>query len=141
MLFCPSFSCKCLHGLQRAVPSISIFPIIIYYKYSRKNLKNHFKNHIFIFLFKLLFISMFIYFFIFNFSISDYKIFIISGYFNFIFFHIIEGLMNQKILLKNDHQKQIIIYSTTIDFFYFFCWNIYGLGQHYSSSCRRFKKR
>ena len=65
-------------------------------------LDNHFKNHFIIFIIKLFFISMFIYFFIFNFSISDYKIFIVSGYFNFTFFHIIEGLINQKILLKND---------------------------------------
>ena len=77
--------------------AIKFYPSIIH--------KNHFKNHTIIFICKLLFISMFIYFFIFNFSISDYKIFIVSGYFNFIFFHIIEGLMNQKFLLKNDHQK------------------------------------
>ena len=76
---------------------IKIYPKII--------LSNHFKNHIIIFLLKLFFISMFIYFFIYNFSISNYKIFIISGYINFTFFHIIEGLVNQKILLKDDESK------------------------------------
>jgi len=87
---------------------ISILSLIsIIFLYFNKNLliNNYYKNHSIIFIIKLLFISMFIYFFIFNFSISDYKIFIISGYFNFIFFHIIEGLMNQKILLKNDYKK------------------------------------
>ena len=67
--------------------------------------KNHYKNHAIIFIVKLLFISMFIYFFIFNLSISNYKIFIISGYINFTFFHIIEGFINQKILLKNEKKK------------------------------------
>ena len=81
---------------------LCLVPIIIIEKYPNIIMNNHFKNHVIIFILKLLFISMFIYFFIFNFSISDYNIFIISGYFNFIFFHIIEGLINQKILLKND---------------------------------------
>ena len=85
-----------------SISLISIFPIIIYYKYSRKILKNHFKNHIFIFLFKLLFISMFIYFFIYNFSISNYKIFIITGYMNFTFFHILEGIVSQKLMIETD---------------------------------------
>ena len=88
-----------------SIATISIISILIISAYPHLILKNNFKNHTVIFLIKLFFISMFIYFFIFNFSISDYKIFIISGYFNFIFFHIIEGLMNQKILLKNDHKK------------------------------------
>lgn len=77
--------------------------IIILIKYRPQLIKNnYFKNHLILFILKFLFISMFIYIFIFNFSISDYKIFIISGYFNFTFFHIIEGIINQKILLKND---------------------------------------
>ena len=88
-----------------SIAIISIISIFITYFYPQLISNNHFKNHTVIFLLKLFFISMFIYFFIFNFSISDYKIFIISGYFNFIFFHIIEGLMNQKILLKNDCKK------------------------------------
>ena len=82
-----------------------IISIIIIYSNKNSLSQNYYKKHFIIFIVKLLFISMFIYFFIFNFSISDYKIFIISGYFNFIFFHIIEGLMNQKILLKNDCKK------------------------------------
>ena len=87
------------------VSILSLISIIILYFNKNLLIKNYYKNHLIIFIIKLLFISMFIYFFIFNFSISDYKIFIISGYFNFIFFHIIEGLMNQKILLKNDYKK------------------------------------
>ncbi len=77
--------------------TIIIHPSFIY--------KNHYKNHAIIFIVKLLFISMFIYFFIFNLSISNYKIFIISGYINFTFFHIIEGFINQKILLENEKKK------------------------------------
>ena len=88
-----------------SIAIISIISIFITYFYPQLIFNNYFKNHTVIFLLKLFFISMFIYFFIFNFSISDYKIFIISGYFNFIFFHIIEGLMNQKNLLKNDRKK------------------------------------
>ena len=86
---------------------ISLFcsiPILLYLKYPQlKN--NHFQNHFIILIIKLLFISMFIYFFIFNLSISNYKIFIISGYINFTFFHITEGLISQKILLKDDKNK------------------------------------
>ena len=81
---------------------ISLVFIAISYFNPKIIVENHFKNHLIIFITKLFFISMFIYFFIFNFSISDNKIFIVSGYFNFTFFHIIEGLMNQKILLKDD---------------------------------------
>ena len=76
---------------------ICIIPIFIYYKSPKSILKNHFKNHIIIFIIKLLFISMFIYLFIYNFSISNPKIFIISGTFNFILFHFIEGFVSQKI--------------------------------------------
>ena len=86
--------------------SIICVSFIIFIKFlPQLILKNHFKNHFIIFIIKLFFISMFICFFIFNFNISDYKIFIISGVFNFTFFHIIEGLMNQKILLKDDQKK------------------------------------
>ena len=84
---------------------LSIIPIIIIKVYPEIVYKNHFRNHAIIFVIKILFISMFIYFFIFNLSISNYKIFIISGYINFTFFHIIEGLINQKILLKDDKNK------------------------------------
>ena len=84
---------------------LSITPIIIIKAYPEIVYKNHFRNHAIIFVIKILFISMFIYFFIFNLSISNYKIFIISGYINFTFFHIIEGLINQKILLKDDKNK------------------------------------
>ena len=82
-----------------------VVPLIIILKYKNIIQKNHFKNHLIIFISKLSFISMFIYFFIFNLSISNYKIFIISGYINFTFFHIIEGFINQKILLKNEKKK------------------------------------
>ena len=87
------------------VAFLSIIPIIIIKAYPEIVYKNHFRNHAIIFVIKILFISMFIYFFIFNLSISNYKIFIISGYINFTFFHIIEGLINQKILLKDDKNK------------------------------------
>ena len=84
---------------------LCILPIIIIKNYPSIIYKNHFKNHVIIFIIKLLFISMFIYFFIFNLSISNYKIFIISGYINFTFFHIIEGFINQKILLNDEEKK------------------------------------
>jgi len=80
----------------------SLIAILLMKQFPQLIQTNYFKNHLIIFILKFLFISMFIYIFIFNFSISDYKIFIISGYFNFTFFHIIEGIINQKILLKND---------------------------------------
>ena len=70
--------------------------LIIFYNSQKQKIKNHFKKHTLILLIKLLFISMFIYFFIHNFSISNYRIFIISGYINFTIFHIIEGFVNQK---------------------------------------------
>ena len=81
---------------------MSIISIFITYFYPQLIFNNYFKNHTVIFLLKLFFISMFIYFFIFNLSISNYKIFIISGYINFTIFHIIEGIISQRILLKND---------------------------------------
>ena len=87
------------------VAFLSIIPIIIIKAYPKIVYKNHFRNHAIIFVIKILFISMFIYFFIFNLSISNYKTFIISGYINFTFFHIIEGLINLKILLKDDKNK------------------------------------
>ncbi len=87
------------------VAFLSIIPIIIIKAYPAIVYKNHFRNHAIIFVIKILFISMFIYFFIFNLSISNYKIFIISGYINFTFFHITEGLISQKILLKDDKNK------------------------------------
>jgi len=84
---------------------LSIIPIILFYFYPQYVLKNRFKNHMVIFILKVVIISMFIYIFIFNFNISNYKIFIISGYSNFTFFHIIEGIISQKILVKHDSKK------------------------------------
>mgnify|MGYP006198075629 FL=1 len=84
---------------------LSIIPTILFYVYPQFVLKNRFKNHIMIFILKVAIISMFIYIFIFNFNISNYKIFIVSGYSNFTFFHIIEGLISQKILLRHDDKK------------------------------------
>ena len=75
---------------------LSLIPIIILYFIKNLLINNYYKNHSIIFIIKLLFISMFIYFFIFNFSISNYRIFIISGYINFTIFHVIEGFVNQK---------------------------------------------
>ena len=79
---------------------LSILPIILFYFYPQYVLKNRFKNHIIIFILKVAIISMFIYIFIFNFSISNYKIFIISGAINFTFFHILEGVVSQKLITK-----------------------------------------
>ena len=84
---------------------LSIIPTILFYLYPQFILKNRFKNHIMIFILKVSIISMFIYFFIFNFNISNYKIFIISGYSNFTFFHITEGIISQRILLRHDDKK------------------------------------
>ena len=81
---------------------ICIIPIILLILFPKLILINQFQNHIKIFIIKLLFISMFICFFIFNFSIQNYKIFIISGYINFTIFHTIEGFVIQKILFKNE---------------------------------------
>ena len=83
---------------------LSILPIILFYFYPQYVLKNRFKNHIIIFILKVAIISMFIYIFIFNFSISNYKIFIISGCVNFTFFHILEGVLSQKLIIKNDNK-------------------------------------
>ena len=81
---------------------ISIFciiPIFLYLKFpGLKN--NHFKNHIIIFIIKLLFISMFIYFIIHNFKGVNTQLFIITGSVNFFIFHIIEGFISQKKILK-----------------------------------------
>ena len=74
-------------------------PILLYLKFpSLKN--NHFKNHFIIFITKFLFISMFIYIIIHNFNGVDLKLFIITGYTNFVIFHIIEGIISQNNLLK-----------------------------------------
>ena len=81
---------------------ICIIPIILFNIFPHIILINYFKNHVIIFIIKLFFISMFIYFFIFNLGISNYKIFIISGAFNLIFFHILEGFLSKKILIKNE---------------------------------------
>ena len=76
--------------------------IIIYFNKNSLS-QNYYKKHFIIFIVKLLFISMFIYFFINNFSISNYKIFIISGTINFTFFHILEGFVNQKNFTRNEN--------------------------------------
>ena len=66
-------------------------------------IQNHsFNNHYIIFILKVLFISMFIYVFIYNFSISNYKIFVVSGTLNVTFFHVLEGVLTREILLKNE---------------------------------------
>ena len=78
----------------------SSIPLFLYYK-NPSLTNNHFKSHLKIFILKLLFISMFIYIFINNFRGLDIKVIIISGYFNFTFFHIIEGYFLQKLILNN----------------------------------------
>ena len=75
--------------------------ILVYYKYPNL-INSHLKSHLKIFILKLLFISMFIYIFINNFKGLDIKVFIISGYFNFTFIHIIEGFFLQKWIFNND---------------------------------------
>ena len=87
------------------IASFSTFLILFLYYKKDFFIKKYFQNHLIIFILKLLFISMFIYFFIFNFSIYNYKIFIISGYFNFTFFHILEGIISQNIFFKHDTKK------------------------------------
>ena len=84
---------------------LCIAPILICKFFKTDFLNNYFKNHTLIFLMKLLFISMFIYFFIYNFSISNYRIFIITGYINFTIFHLIEGFINQKNLFNNENKN------------------------------------
>ena len=79
-----------------------LIPIIILLKYPKLIQNNPFYNHYVIFILKVLFISMFIYIFIYNFSISNYKIFIVSGVFNFTFFHILEGFLSRGIILKDE---------------------------------------
>ena len=81
---------------------ICIIPIYLYLQNAIIVSNNHFKTHFIIFFLKLLFISMFIYIFIYNFSISNPKIFIISGCFNFILFHFIEGFVSQKKINTNE---------------------------------------
>jgi len=75
---------------------ICLIPILLYFQNINFASNNHFKNHFIIFILKLAFISMFIYIFIYNFSISNPKKFIISGCFNFVLFHFIEGIVSQK---------------------------------------------
>ena len=84
------------------VACFCLIPIIILLIYPRWIQKNSFKNHYIIFILKVLIISMFIYVFIYNFSISDYKIFIISGTFNLTFFHALEGFLIREFLFKNE---------------------------------------
>ena len=84
---------------------LCIIPIFVYKYFKNSFLNNYYKKHSLIFLFKLLFISMFIYFFIYNFSISNYRIFIITGYINFTIFHLIEGFINQKNLFNNENKN------------------------------------
>ena len=84
---------------------ICIIPIILLILFPKLILNNQFQNHIKIFIIKLLFISMFIYFFLHNFNISNYTFFIISGVFNFTFFHLVEGLVSQNILNNNGTKK------------------------------------
>ena len=81
---------------------ICLIPIYLYMNDIFIFNNNHFKNHFFIFFLKLLFISMFIYIFLFNFRISNPKIFIISGCFNFVLFHFIEGIVSQKKIKTNE---------------------------------------
>ena len=77
-------------------------PILIIWRYSEKFSNNLFRNHIIIFFIKLIIISMFIYVFISNLSISNSRLFITIGCFIFVIFHFIEGLIVQKILLKDE---------------------------------------
>ena len=63
---------------------------------------NLFRNHIIFFFIKVIIISMFIYIFISNLSISNSRLFITISCFIFVVFHFIEGLIVQKILLKDE---------------------------------------
>jgi len=87
------------------ISAICLVPIAIYLIKPKMISKNHFRNHFIIFISKLSFISMFIYIFIYNFSIYNYKLFIVTGCFNFIVFHFIEGFVSQKKLVHNDIKK------------------------------------
>ena len=84
------------------ISTICFIPIVLYNKNIIIFSNNYFKNHFTIFILKLLFISMFIYIFIYNFSISNPKKYIISGCFNFILFHFIEGFISQKKITRNE---------------------------------------
>ena len=81
---------------------ICLIPILCCKYFKSFFVNNYFKNHLRNFFVKLLFISMFIYFFIYNFNISNYRIFIVSGYMNLALFHIIEGVVSQKNLFNNE---------------------------------------
>ena len=86
---------------NQSIAMLGALSILLYYR--NPNLtKDYFNSHIKIFIAKLLFISMFIYIFINNFKGLDIKVFIISGYFNFTFIHIIEGFFLQKWIFNND---------------------------------------
>ena len=91
-----------LYIFNGLVSLLCIITIIACQCFPQLVINSYFKNHTSLFLIKLLFISMFIYLFIYNFSISNYKVFIVSGCINFTFFHILEGLLNHKILIKNE---------------------------------------
>ena len=77
-----------------------LIPIYYIYNYKPSKIKNYFKQHTIIIIIKLLFISMFIYFIIHNFKGINIQLFIITGYVNFFIFHILEGIVSQKKLLK-----------------------------------------
>ena len=77
-----------------------LIPIYCIYNYKPSKIKNYFKQHAIIIIIKLLFISMFIYFIIHNFKGINIQLFIITGYVNFFIFHILEGIVSQKKLLK-----------------------------------------
>ena len=82
------------------ISTLCLVPILLYIK-KPILINNHIKQHILIFIIKLLIISLFIYFFINNFKGADLKLFTLTGYINFTLFHIIEGFILQKIILKN----------------------------------------
>jgi len=85
-----------------AIAVFCLIYIFILLKYPKLIQSNSFNNHYLFFISKVLFISMFIYLFIYNFSISNYKIFIVSGTLNLTFFHVLEGFLNRNILLKDE---------------------------------------
>ena len=84
------------------VACFCLIPIIILLIYPGWIQKNSFNNHYIIFILKVLIISMFIYVFIYNFSISNYKIFIVSGTLNLTFFHALEGFITREFLLTDE---------------------------------------
>ena len=79
---------------------LCLIPILCCTYFNSVLVSNYFKNHSWNFFIKLLFISMFIYFIIHNFKGVDIQLFIITGYVNFFVFHILEGIVSQKKLLK-----------------------------------------